>query len=148
MSIPELAEHGFLPDGIYDCTPEEMARRFGGFQGSDCRPRLWHRFIEFLKEVKTCGLIQELLIDGSFISDKTDPNDIDLILVVSSGHDFTSDLRPSDYNVFSKKRVRKRYGFDILIARAGTEEVADIVEFFRQVRGQPLLRKGLLRLRL
>jgi hypothetical protein len=35
--IPPFNQDGYLPEGIYDCTMDETAERFGGFQKSDRR---------------------------------------------------------------------------------------------------------------
>ena len=60
---PPFNENGWLPDGIYDCTMDEAADRFGGFQSSDRRTRLWARFTEFIGEVKGCGLVEAAIGD-------------------------------------------------------------------------------------
>jgi hypothetical protein len=92
--------------------------------------------------------VREILLNGSFVTAKADPNDVDFVVVVVAGHDFAADLEPNEYNVLSKRRVRRRFGFDIVLARAGTEEVTETAEFFQQVKGRPQARKGILRLRL
>ena len=93
-------------------------------------------------------MVVEIIVNGSFVTANPRPNDIDLVLVLSSTLDFRADLSPSEYNIVSKRRVRQRFGFDIVLARAGTEEVAGVVGFFQQVRRQPGLRKGIVRIRL
>jgi hypothetical protein len=148
VAIPPFNEHGWLPDGIHDCSVEELEWRFGAFQGSDRRPQLWAKFREFILEAKACGLVEALLVNGSFVTAKPDPNDIDMVVVVSATHDFAADLGPGEYNVLSKRRVNRRFGFDIVLARANTDDVTETVDFFRQVRSQPHLRKGILRIRL
>jgi len=89
-----------------------------------------------------------LIIDGSFVTAKPDPNDIDLILVLAPLHDLRADLLPTQYNLVSRKSVRRRYGFDIIAVRENTPEYDEALAFFQQVRGQRALRKGLLRLAL
>jgi hypothetical protein len=148
MSIPAFDAAGRLPEGIHDCTLEEAEARFGSFRGSDRRPHLWARLREFLQEAGKCGLVGAVLINGSFATSKPDPNDIDLILVVKSTHDFSVDLQPSQYNVLSKRRVHRRYGFDLLVARDDSKELRRYCEFFQQVRFEPGQRKGIVRLRL
>jgi hypothetical protein len=88
MAIPACNEQGWLPEGIYDCTLDEAAARFGGFQRSDRRPQLWMQFLEFLREAQACSFINAVVVDGSFISAVPAPNDINLILVVSADHNF------------------------------------------------------------
>ncbi len=101
-----------------------------------------------MREVKACGLVEAVVVDGSFVTDKPDPVDIDLVLVMSATHDFSADFQPSEYNVLSKRRVNERYGFDILVARAGSEEYRRYVGFFQQVRLEPGRKKGILRISL
>ncbi len=140
--IPPFNESGCLPEGIYDCTIDEAAERFGGFQGSSQRPHLWDRFIEFMREADTCKLVHAVLVDGSFVTTKADPNDIDLVLVVPANHDFSADFQPSEYNILSNRR----FGFDPLVARADSQEYRRYVGFFQQVRLEPGRKKGILRI--
>jgi len=79
---------------------------------------------------------------------KAEPNDIDVIIVVAPDHDFFADISPAAYNVLSKQRVHRRFGFDLLVAREDSVEYRDWTDFFQQVRLEPGLRKGILRLRL
>jgi hypothetical protein len=69
---------------------------------------------------------------------------IDLILIIPSDHDFADDLLPSQYNILSKSRVRKRFRFDLVAVRENTAELDEAVTFFVQVRGKPDARKGIL----
>ncbi|MDP2605442.1 MAG: hypothetical protein Q8S00_23105 [Deltaproteobacteria bacterium] len=146
--IPPLNETGLLPDGIHDCTLAEVGAQFGAFRGTDRRPQLWAGFAEFVREVKACGVVDAVLVDGSFVTAEPAPNDIDLVLVVSANYDFSADFQPSDYNVLSKRRVNRRFGFDLLVARADSEEYRRYVRFFQQVRLEPGRKKGILRIRL
>jgi len=144
--IPEFDNYGCLPEGIYDCTMDEAAERFGSFQRTGRRAQLWDKFIDFMREVEASGLVQAVLVYGSFATAKTDPNDIDLVMIVSPQHDFATELRPGEYNVLSKRRVHRRFGFDLLVARTGSEEYRRYVEFFQQVRLEPGRKKGILRI--
>jgi hypothetical protein len=146
MPIPNLNEQGLLPPGIYDCSLEEIGERFGTFQSTDRRPRLYEKLQVFLQQVRSTNLVIAVIVDGSFVTSKAVPNDIDLILVLPSSHDLRAELALMAYNVLSKRRVSRRYGFDILVARADAIEYTQSVEFFQQVRGQPHLHKGVLRI--
>ena len=84
MSIPALNQDGLLPEGIHDCTLEEIKARFGSFQATDQRPRLLARLESFLAEVRAAGLVRSVLVDGSFVTSKADPHDIDLVVVVAA----------------------------------------------------------------
>ena len=148
MSIPALNQDGLLPEGIHDCTLEEIKARFGSFQATDQRQRLLARLESFLAEVRAAGLVRSVLVDGSFVTSKADPQDIDLVVVVAADHDFAADLSPAAYNSLSKRQVYRRHGFDLLVARDDSEELGRYVRFFQQIRFEPGRTKGILRLKL
>jgi predicted nucleotidyltransferase len=112
------------------------------------RPQLFAKFVAFLREAGKSKIIRSILLDGSFVTGKAEPNDIDLIIIVPADHDFLADLSPTTYNVLSKQRVHRRFGFDILVAREGSVEYDRWAEFFQQVRLEPDRQKGILRLTL
>jgi hypothetical protein len=118
MPIPSLNHEGFLPAGIFECTLEEVRARFGVFQGSSRRADLFSRLANYISEVRLSRMAISVIIDGSFVSGISEPNDIDLILELSPQHNFASDLNPAEYNVVSKRRVHRRFGFDLLCSRA------------------------------
>ena len=62
--------------------------------------------------------------------------------------DFEADLTPDGYNLLSKKRVQKRFRFDMLVAREYSKQYTEYVALFQGVRGQTHLRKGILRIEL
>ena len=146
--IPPLTEHGWLPDGIHDCTMAEAAEQFGAFQSTDRRPQLWTRFAEFIAEAKACGLLEAVLVDGSFVTATPEPNDIDIVLVVAPSHDFSRDLPPAHYNLLVQRRVRMRFGFDIVAVKNDSENLEQAVAFFQQVKQRPGFKKGILRIKL
>jgi len=115
---------------------------------SDRRPQLFARLEAFLFEAKASRLVVSVVVDGSFVTAKPDPNDIDLIIVVAAEHDFLAEVSPAGYNVLSKQRIRRRFGFDLLVAREGSVEYRDWTDFFQQVRLEPSQRKGILKVRL
>src|SRR3954469_17649731 len=105
MPIPDLDEHGFLSVGVYDCELHEIRARFGIFQGSSRRPDLFTRLVAFVAEAKASEVVEAIVVDGSFITSKDLPNDIDLLVVVASDHDFSLDLAPREYSILSARRV-------------------------------------------
>lgn len=148
MPIPCLEKSGLLPPGMHDCTLAEIKTRFGAFQTSDRRPLLFANLLRFVSEARASGIVRNIIVNGSFVTAKDVPNDIDLIVIVPFSHDFTSDLSAGAYNVLSKQRVRQRYGFDLLVAREDSIESRRWIEFFQQVRLEPGAQKGILNLKL
>jgi hypothetical protein len=148
MPIPRLTPEGLLPEGVHDCSLAEIRECFGQFQTTDVRCRLFERLEKFVSQAAATGFAAAIIVDGSYVTAKNSPNDIDLILVVRTGHDFSADLRPRDYNVVSRKRVGRDYGFDMLVAEEGQMQLEEHTEFFSQVRERRHVRKGMLRIRL
>lgn len=148
MPIPAFNQDGFLPEGVHDCTLAEVRERLGQFQRTDQRCRLFARLDAYLRELNTTGFAQTVILDGSFVTAEDAPNDIDLILVLPTTHDFNAPLRPFEYNVVAKREIRRRHGFDVVVVRDGSRDLDAAVEFFARVRERPDLRKGLLRISL
>ena len=148
MPIPALNDDGFLPPGVFNCTLPELRERFGEFQGSDHRSRLFVRLEELFQTMQRSGLFEALLVDGSFVTAKLAPNDIDIVALLLPGHDFERDLPMSEYALVSRSMLRRRFGFDVLIAERDSHLYNTYVEFFSRVRDNPDMRKGLLRVNL
>ena len=148
MTIPSLNENGVLPEGIHTCTVEEIRARFGSFQSSEQRPRLMRRLEAFLAEVRASNIVRAVIVNGSFVTGKPAPNDIDLLLVLAAGHDFHVDLSPTQYRVVDSRRVRRTYGLDIVVVEDASADYAALVHLFHRVRLQPHLTKGILRVEL
>ena len=148
MPIPALDNEGFLPDGIYDCTLAEIRERFGRFNGTDCRERLQTKLDRFVAEAKCSGVVSYMIVNGSYTTAKPEPGDIDLVVVLPTAHDFAADLLPVAYNCISRKRVAKRYGFDILVAAEGSTSLSKYLSLFHEIKGRYDRKKGFLRLTL
>ena len=148
MPIPALTADGFLPTGLFDCSLAEVRARFGSFQGIDTRQRHFARLEDLVATMQRSGLFEALLLDGSFVTAKPSPNDIDLVAVLRPGHDFERDLPMSEYALVSRPMLRRRFRFDIIVAERDSQLYKTYVEFFSRVRENPEARKGLLRLTL
>lgn len=147
MPIPYLNSDGCLPDGIYDASLQEVEESFGRFQSSDRRVTLFHKLREYIRELALWGNVEEILLDGSFVTSKPDPGDIDLIVVLKHDFDFRSPTTPSEYNLLSRKRTLKMYGFHVFSVIADSGLYNKWVGYFRQDTSRPGLAKGLVRLR-
>jgi len=160
MAIPSLDEDGLLPVGIHDCTLAELREAFGQSRWVRSQPdsgrevlcqqrgMLCTRLEAYLDEIRRANIEAEILVNGSFVTDKPDPNDIDLIVVLPASHDFSREPSPREYNLLSKKRVRAGgFPFDILVVPGGSPEFATALALFQKVRDRANLAKGLLRVR-
>lgn len=148
MPIPGFTQQGVLPNDIYDCSFEEMESVFGRFQSTDCRIHLTKKLKDYIDELKKSGFGIELIIDGSYVTKKDNPEDIDLILVLAEDFNYSSGIKPFEYNLTSNKALKRIYGFDVFTEKKGTDRYNRRIEFFQKVRENPDINKGLLRIKL
>ena len=84
--IPPFDEHGNLLPGIHPATLEEIAARFG--RESELR-RAQMESLQWLVDLARQAGIMRLVINGSFVTDTPEPNDVDCVLLI--GSDFPRD---------------------------------------------------------
>ncbi len=145
MAIPDLSPDGLLPEGVHECTLEEVEERFGRFQSSDRRPSLMRRLRQYHAEVAQAGVAQYLVVDGSYVTSVDAPNDIDLTVVLRDDYDPAVQVPPFRYNPRSKKYVRSNFGFDIFFAWENDASHTAMLSFFQEVKHRPGVRKGVLK---
>lgn len=148
MPIPEFNQHGLLPEGIHDCELDELRLRFGSFQTTDRRVILFQKLLQLIQDLQQSGVCESVIVDGSFTTDTPLPNDIDIIIVFPVGHELGAELTFFQYNASNKSRLRKRYGFDVFPVVNESLAFERQVRFFGQVKFDPDLRKGMLRITL
>lgn len=146
MPIPDLTDEGLLPFGIYECNLVELRCRFGAFQTTDRRPTLFDKLKAFVNELQCAGTGKYLIVNGSFVTDKHDPNDIDLLLVLKDDVNLTNPIPPFQYNSISNKYIKKKYPFDFFIGYEHDDSYFYAVELFHDVKYQPGKRKGILKI--
>jgi hypothetical protein len=84
--IPQFTDDGYLPPGIHSATLEEVAVRFG--QESELR-RVQMESVRWLVELARRAGAQRIVVNGSFVTGKLEPNDVDCVLLI--GSDFPRD---------------------------------------------------------
>ena len=134
--IPPFNEHGELPPGVHEATFAEFAERFGF---SDRRRRLLAQLKPVLQVLKSAG-VKWAYVDGSFVTTKKDPGDIDVAWVPGPGYD--------------KSRLPRTF-FDETGTLAGQADIPGLhvlpdlmegvlaTELFCRVKGHPERRKGM-----
>ena len=130
----DLDDRKLLPPGVHDASLKEVEQLFGRFQRSDRRTALFRKLCEYFKEVKLAECASAVIIDGSFVMACVDePDDIDLIVVLKADWDWNADLKPYQYNVVSKRRVKQKYRLDAVFVKPGSDQELEWVEFLGQV---------------
>lgn len=148
MPIPDFEQDGFLPVGIHDCTIEEISERFGRFQTSDRRLSLNAGLISYFRELRDANIGKYLIVNGSFVTSKDKPSDIDVLLVLKDDVDLTGDLPPFRKNAFSQKYINKYYKLDFHFGFDDDPSTTKILDIFLEVKYQPGKNKGILKINL
>jgi len=94
MTFPDFNENGDLPVGIYPATLQEVLEHFGN--GSLQRQLVAGRLAKIYRLAKSTNQLARFIIYGSFVTGKTNPNDVDIFLVMDDNFDkyrFQSDVR-------------------------------------------------------
>lgn len=106
-NVFEFNESGLLPKGCHEITLEEIKKYFvDNFPESTTRQSRFDCFMRFykdlLKNVKSCI---RLLIDGSFVENKVNPNDIDFVIVIDA----------TKYNDYERFYIENEFNFKNLL---------------------------------
>jgi hypothetical protein len=103
-----LDDRNLLPPGIHEASLKEVEEQFARFQKSDRRIALFRKLNDYITALRKAQCGCAVILDGSFVMGCVDgPDDIDLILVLPGGWDWDAELKPYQYNLVSKRRVRK-----------------------------------------
>lgn len=81
--LPPFDDVGNLPPGIHPCSITELVDRFGS--GSEERETEISELLHFIEAAKAAG-VRRLLVNGSFVTGKLAPNDVDLVILPGSDY--------------------------------------------------------------
>ncbi len=111
IGIPEFEDNGYLPHKCYEVTLNEIKEKLvDNFPDSKTRQSRFECFMRFYKElldnVKSCI---RLLIDGSFVTNKENPRDVDFIIIVDSLKLTKSEKKYLENILFKKDELKKEF---------------------------------------
>jgi len=78
--IPPFDESGALPPGVHPATLAEIDARFGC--ASELR-RVQMESVRWMVELAARAGVQRIVLNGSFVTDIIEPNDVDCVLLVA-----------------------------------------------------------------
>ncbi len=92
MNLPGFNGEGDLPEGVYQASLDEIITRFGC--ATTRRLQLGSRLAHIFALAKDTNYLERFIIFGSFITDKPEPNDIDILLIMRNDFDVcVADMR-------------------------------------------------------
>ena len=141
--IPAYRPDGYLPEGVHRCQAAEAVFRFGS--GNLRRRRLairLQRWIELARQVHA----QRLLVDGSFVTAKSEPNDVDAVVLLPA--DFQEQVERGDEAALELDEALVTRRPEELFAAQDDDDWNAWVEFFSRTREVDGRRKGLVEIEL
>lgn len=88
MPLPNFNEAGDLPTGVHQTSLAEVLARFGA--GSDRRSLIARRLVRIHQIALETGHLARIVVFGSFVTDKLEPNDVDVFMIMDDNFDMGS----------------------------------------------------------
>ena len=137
-AIPPFRADGYLPEGVHLASEAEILFRFGTANRQRIRLALrLRRWIELARGVHA----PRLLIDGSFVAAKSDPNDIDAVLLLP--RDFQQQVDSENTAALELEEMLLTRRPEELFAAEDQTDWDEWLEFFGCTREADGRRKGL-----
>ena len=111
MAIPNFEDNGDLPSGEHFATLPEIEDRFGKL--NECREKLMAGLKAAAINLQKAG-VRKAWIDGSFVTDKKEPSDIDGCWEYNESVNL--DILDPVFTAESTKPMKHKYGLDFYIA--------------------------------
>jgi len=131
--IPAFDDSGNLPPGIHPATLDEIETRFG--RGSEIREAQMQSIRWLMALVIRAG-IRRVILNGSFVTDIIEPNDVDCLLVVDSGMQNAPQAAQADAEI--------RSGLPYLDIQIGGQNEFDFFAKWRFARSRDNELKGMI----
>jgi hypothetical protein len=110
MTLPAFNANGDLPPGVYPATLADVKARFG--LGTVQRHNVTARPIRIHRTAVATGNLMHFVIFGSYITNKAEPNDVDVILVMSD--DFMEETCDEvTRKLFDHEQANDEYGASV-----------------------------------
>lgn len=157
MAIPPLTADGVLPPGIHEATLDGVVARFGQTawvrEGRRERLSLSRRHLTevlqaYVAEIRRAQLAPTVIVNGSYVTNKPDPNDVDLLVELPPGDGPTRLLSPAVLRLLDNRHTLPHYGVNVFDGPEGSLRHQLVTAKWSEVRGKPGMEKGMVRIRL
>ncbi len=133
MSLPPFTGVGDLPPGVHRASLRDVLDRFGA--GSRQRMAVAERLERVYRLARATGQLARFVVFGSFVTDKVEPHDVDVFLVMDDMFD-AGTLSNETALVFDHAAADAHFGASVFwvrrLAAFGGEQAA--VEYWQVKR--------------
>ena len=141
--IPDFRDDGYLPEGLYLASEAEVLSRFG--VSSVQRRRLSLRLKRWI-ELSRCVAARRLFVDGSFVTAKLEPDDVDAVVWLAD--DFVLRVARGDIEAIELETMLLTRRPEEIFAAEDRRDWDDWIQFFSRTREADGRRKGLVEVQL
>jgi hypothetical protein len=141
--IPAFRPDGYLPEGLHQTTDAQATFRFGST--TPRRRRLILRLRRWLVLARNIGA-RRLLVDGSFVTAKPEPDDIDAVILLPVN--FAAQVEQGNESAIELEQMLLTRRPEELFAAEDELDWNDWFEFFSRTRETDGRRKGLVEIQL
>jgi hypothetical protein len=137
MTLPAFRADGSLPPGIHAASLQEVTARFR--VGTPSREQTAELLVRIVEAATAYPSMKRVLVWGSFVTAKPEPNDLDYSIIVSVEHAQTA-IDPEHRRFFVPFDAKLFYGADtgyLLVEDYPIETYADRLEFMCQRKRIP-----------
>ena len=141
--IPEFRDDGYLPEGLHVASEAEVTFRFG--TDTPRRRRLalrLRRWIELSRSISA----NRLFVDGSFVTSKPEPNDVDAVVWLPD--DFVDLVSNGNLEAMELESMLLTRHPEEIFAAEDRRDWDDWLEFFSRTRESDGRRKGVVEITL
>ena len=142
-TIPTFRADGYLPEGLFLASEAEVTFRFGTSRSR--RRRLILRLRRWIELARQIGA-RRLLVDGSFVTAKEEPNDIDAVLLLPP--DFEQQIEQGIESAMELEEMLLTRRPEEIFAAEDEADWNEWIEFFSRTREADGRRKGLVEIEL
>lgn len=141
--IPDFRDDGYFPEGLHFATEAEATFRFGA--NTRRRQRLalrLRRWIELARAISA----HRLFVDGSFVTSKAEPNDVDAVIWLPD--DFVERVSNGNLEALELETMLLTRHPEEIFAAEDRRGWNDWLEFFSRTRETDGRRKGVVEIEL
>ncbi|MFQ5853098.1 MAG: nucleotidyltransferase domain-containing protein [Candidatus Binatia bacterium] len=115
MPLPSLNAEGDLPVGLHRASLDDVVAEFG--KGTLQRVILRERLRRIHKLAKNTGQVKRFIVFGSFVTDRPEPQDIDVFLIVEDEFKVT-EIQDEAKALFYHLRAQAQFGASVFWVRS------------------------------
>ena len=126
--IPDFDENGNLPSGIINLSLQDFRNHFiTSFKDSSTRSEIFKGYLRYSDKLLPLNVATKQWIDGSFTTNKANPNDIDFVTHVDALKvDESSEIQNKILEISNSHEIKKEFLCDVFFIPSYPQAIPDL----------------------